>query len=257
MARSYDTTVNIPKGKKLLIFLGKPSNENTPEIDNMILKDDITFSIGGTYSTVSDNNTTPLRSMVSNLLGKAFGSTVEGIVRGQNSKLGYQVFTAGKPLSISLNCQLMAVTDAFKEVIVPIAQLQYIMVPGENKTTGFLERVPGLDALEQIFDGYESSSYKKSKWGYIKIGKFSFYDVLFKDASVTFPTEVDQNGWPISANVTLDIETSRIITEESIREIYNLSETFDNVNEGSFYYRGSYYSDNNVLEEITSNEEQV
>lgn len=233
MARDTDLAIKIPEGKKVKIFVGPQGDSSSPLIE-MALDSELTFSIGGEYSTVVNNDTSPLQSMLSMLVGN-INETVGSLISGKNSKLGYQVFTGGKPVVLSLNCSIVAITDAFKDVISKVRLLQTLIVPREN-SYGMFTVLPGMDPLEMLFPGYNSDSRNKddkakTKWGYIKIGKLSFYEVLFKDMTVNFSQEIDQTGYPISAKVTLDIETAKIATETLINQIYNTDEDGKEISE--------------------------
>lgn len=236
MARDYDTAVNIPVGKHLKIFIGTPSDEKK-EIVDLILDDEITFSIGSSYTTVVGGDNSSLQSIMAMLAGNLW-DTLGGWLGG-NSKLGYQVFSGGKPLTLSLNCRLMAITDAFKDVVSKVRTLQLLTVPKEDDE-GFLKVLPGLDPIEQITgDSNEinglTEDVHNTKWGYIKIGNLSFYGVIFKEVSVTYSTDTDQTGYPISAKVSLDIETSRIVTEKTIDWLYNTNSESVQVSEKSVF----------------------
>ena len=109
----------------------------------------------------------------------------------------------------------------------------------EEDSNGFLKRLPGIGLIEQLGE-YTVGVKDNSKWGYIRIGRLSFYDVLFKTMSVTYSPETDQTDYPVMAKFTLDVETSQMVTERIINELYSVSsdgnDIFEDMDEAWEYY---------------------
>ena len=221
MARSK---INIPKGKLIRIYEHELNSEEDPI--ELMMTDELSIPIRGEYVSLDDGSTftsSLLGNLTDELLGGTNWSFISKILGGgRNSRLGFQVYKTSSPLSISANGALRAINNAWDDVIAPIRRLQLLAVPDEDKN-GFLTNFPGpssLATLEGIIN-FENN-YKDCS---VKIGRFGFNHVVFKDISTTFSTEVDQTGFPISASVSINFETSFYVTTRMLnKELYNVTD---------------------------------
>lgn len=225
MARSK---INIPKGKLIRIYAHELNSENSDPIE-LMMTDELNIPIRGEYTSL-DEGSTFTSSLLGNLADEILGGSSVGDViakvigGGRNSRLGFQVYKTSSPLSISVNGVLRAINNAWDDVIAPIRRLQLLAVPGEDDK-GFLENFPGVSSLTVLESNDSNNKFTISKDCSIKIGRFGFNHVIIKDISTTFSTEVDQTGFPISASVSINFETSFYVTTRMLnKELYNVTD---------------------------------
>lgn len=239
MKRS-STVFNIPSGKRVKISYGALNDDSAGDPILLMLTDTLAIPTTASFSGIS-NSTSFTRS----LLGEGIGwladqipesensflqsvkkgiDTFGGVVSGMNVSLGYQIFTGTSPLQVTLSCAVQARTNAFEEVVDPIRRLQLLVAPkvGEG---GFVTDFPGPDAMVAL------TGRAAVKDCSIRVGRFGFNHVLIKSVDPTFSTEVDQTGWPISANVQISFETTYQLSQNMINEeLYRVSTEGSTIN---------------------------
>lgn len=230
MKRSINLNKNIPPGKQVKIYPGPLNDETIDPIETLMLKDNFTLPISAEYTSLG-NSSSFIRSVASQALSYVpgvddsfIGNLVKGLVGGLNTRLGFQVYSTPRPITISINCSLMAITDSWEDVVNPVRRIQKLLLPKEQKGTGFLIDYPGIDPVVALTGGSTSSgnSFKDAS---VKIGRIGFNHVVFKDVSTTFSSEVDQKGFPIYADIALTFETSFFATQGMLDdEVYECTE---------------------------------
>ena len=224
MKRNSELNKTIPPGKLVKIFTGALNDEREDPIETLMLKDSFTLPIQAEYASLN-NSASFTQSVVSQLIGRMFSGTAseiaQGLVSGLNGKLGFQTYSSPKPVTITLNCSLMAITNAWRDVVNPVRKIQSLLLP-RTGWGGFLTDYPGVDPVMVLKGSSSSSSYKDAS---VMVGNIGFNHVIFKNADATFSTEVDQTGYPIGADLSLTFETSFFATVEMLNEeIYGCTE---------------------------------
>lgn len=226
MKRSPDLNKNIPPGKQVKIYPGPLNDETIEPIETLMLKDSFTLPISAEYTSLG-NSSSFIRSTAAQALthvvgDSALGNLVKGLVGGLNTRLGFQVYSTPRPISISINCSLMAITDSWKDVVNPVRRIQKLLLPKEQEKTGFLIDYPGIDPVVALTGDSSGTSFKDAS---VRVGRIGFNHVVFKDVSTTFSTEVDQKGFPIQADISLTFETSFFATQGMLdEEVYQCTE---------------------------------
>ena len=229
MKRNEKITKNIPPGKRVKVYPGPLNDETLEPIETLMLDDPINIPIAAQYTSLG-NSSSFMRSVASELLAMLpgadtwIGQSVRGLVGGLNTRLGFQVYSSPQPITITASCSLVAITDAWEEVVNPVRRLQKLVLPKEASKGGWLVDYPGIDPIVALSGGKETSdqSFKDSS---VRIGRFGFNHTLFKNVDVTFSDEVDQTGFPISAKVQLTFDTCFFATQNMLDdELYRCTE---------------------------------
>lgn len=226
--RSNNLNKDIPFGKRVTIYPGALNDPSVEPISTLMLKDDFTFPIGAEYNKMSGTSASFGRSLGSSIISELFGGSLAGdlaagVVGGLNNRLGFQTYASAKPITATLNCSLMAISDAWEDVVNPVRTIQNLVLPTAI-TGGFLTDFPGVDPLVALTGGSLSLS-KSYKDASITVGRIGFNHVIFNDVNVTFSGEVDTKGYPIYADITIDFETSYFATTNMLNEeVYGCSE---------------------------------
>ena len=198
-----------------------------------MLTNELTFSVSADYSKAINTSINPLRSLLQDgvdalaqaLLGAENGGWFSGLVGGEFKKLGFQTFTGGAPIDLSLTCSVVATTNAKEQVIKPILQLQKLAVPkivgSEGDAGSFV--FPGQsvfandEGADSIHDALNDADY------IVTVGNFIFDHILVKRVTPTFSNIVDDEGWPVSAEVQIDISTMYIAYDKMLDRIYDMN----------------------------------
>lgn len=212
MTRNNEIIRTIPPGREVRIIPGAMNDETAEPIGRLMLKDSFTVPISAEYTSIN-NSASFLQSVGSQIL-KGISEGLSSIVGGLNTKLGFQTYSSPKPITINLNCSLMAVTDAWEEVVNPVRKIQSLLVPREGDL-GFLTDYPGVDPMIVLSGNRSNHSYKDA---HVFVGNIGFNHVIFKNADASFSSEVDQTGYPISAELSLTFDTSFFATTQMLNE---------------------------------------
>ena len=176
-----------------------------------------------------------------------------------------RIWTGNNPLTLTLPLKFQAVSDTFKNVIEPcialqlmisprIGELGFLVPPGPKPMYGItealgkkIESVTGV-AVEKVIGGgkkfieEETTATKnilkvansiKTKFVEkgdnirIDIGKFlRFEHVVITDLDIKYGTKFDTDGNPVSAEANITFETFEVLTQDSIRAMYQLYNPF-------------------------------
>lgn len=196
-------TINVPKGKKLIIM---KDNELVVPFDiPVVIDDDITISLSSSFSPLFGGGDTKAL----NFIGAALGVATEGRIElsGQFKQLGYQQWSGTDPLAftttISFYMGATSLNNAEEEVYVPVMALAGLALP--NERAGGVLVSPGpppTAAIEQLPGKY------KTRVVSIQIGQLLYLSsVIVKRAEPMFSKETDENGFPIWGKITLDINS--------------------------------------------------
>lgn len=228
-------TINIPKGRKVKFHPFYVSYKDMIRAETSIsgefegfktlefmLTNELTFSVSADYSKVLNTSISPLRSLLQGVSKALIGedSIFTQLAGGDFKKLGYQTFTGGSPLDLSLSCSVIATTDAKEQVITPIWTLQNLVVP---KAKGALEAFvyPGVSPIANSNE-YSNANEALSAGDYVvTVGNFVFDHILVKRVTPTFSKIVDQNGWPVSADIQIDLSTMFVAYDGMLERLYN------------------------------------
>lgn len=227
--------INIPSGKKVIILRRNSNDEDDKVVDvPMILSEPITISLSSSFE--------PFLQMTGNKwineIGKlardvnlpGFGGKLEekfgGGFSGVLMEAGFQTWTGTDPLSLNITVTFHVDkknVDGEKQVWIPSLKLAKLPLPSKgetedieiNKTNYSVTNLvpPGPSILSVLKKDQDTSGQLYS----IKIGKvLNIFPAIIKKAEPTFSIETDSNGYPMWAQVNLDIQSVSIATQEMI-----------------------------------------
>lgn len=217
--------LEIPKHKLVVI---KDSNNNS-KCSNLIYDDDLSFKLTSSFGNLWDAHGNNLMTMLSS------GSKGK-IPSGQFVMQGMQIWQSTDPLSFSLGCKLETVNNAYNDVYVQSMNLAQLCLPYKSKnskgqTNGMLATLvpPGPNLIKILTEGFEKISDlmaklnvgEESKGTYnIDVGQhFHFKNVIITSCQPTFSKFVDEDGYPMSADIELEFSTCEIATTDMIADI--------------------------------------
>jgi hypothetical protein len=180
-----------------------------------------------------------LNSMAQQLVGSMFGGKFAGInaIAGaigiglSNTAFTQLVWESTTPIEFRLPLIFNAVYDAQAEVMEPIMRLLMMTLPSDITDAG---SIPGTKIdinqyLPLLAPGPNMKASSQYKVG-INIGQaFSFTNVLIKSVNATFKTLSVQSGDFVSADVELEISTTRILTKNDLLKYFNRSGGLKNI----------------------------
>ena len=163
---------------------------------------------------------TPFNQPISDYVGGQGAQIVENVARiakGQtslNKWMSGAVWTSGSVLEVSeIPFVLTAYSDPKKEVLDPFTNLLKAVAPTEDKY-GMLS-APGPHLLGQ------SARKTGGETIYFEIGSFfKMYPCIIESVQGDFDTQFDQNGYPISATVSVTVKSFWCITRQDIDAIF-------------------------------------
>jgi hypothetical protein len=231
--------VFIPKGKKVIIHrhVGGDSYNildgyNVP----LVLSEPLTLSLSSSFEPFLQVGNKPLLNEIGkvwrdkNLPGGGFST--------QFAELGYQSWVSTDPLSLNITVTLhvdKTNVDAESQVYIPATRLAQIPLPatGAELNSSKLEgvnnalKIVGLENLSitnlvppgpsviSVLQGEDDSSGQMYA---IRIGRLlNLFPAIIRRAEPTYSHETDSNGYPIWAQVNLDIQSVAIATQEMIK----------------------------------------
>lgn len=211
----------IPSGSRIKIYRnGKliPSLESA----KLITKEDIQISVSSEYEKLVGDKIAPIASLISGFTKDIAGVSFSGAFK----EFGFQVWTGTNQLAITLNADLIMRNSGEIDVVNPAKDLMKLAVPteaslftssgelnigNENQTFGVGLVPPGPSILSVFNKGTKNSnSYS------VRVGKFLFKPVIVKKVDTVLNKATDTSDYPISASVTIDIESIYIPTAAQI-----------------------------------------
>lgn len=190
------------------------------------LEDELTFQVNSKYSGVGN----VLSNLgISNDVSKSLVTLIQGVIPDRYAGLktnfslynrteGFQIWNGSDVITVQCRIHLVSHGNALNDVVKPLAALLKCCLPTASKTTGQL-LAPGPIASTAFNDVFKNDNpmYKSC---YIKIGGMSFYNVIFTQMTPTFGTQVDGNGYPLSAVVNVSFSTLSVATQDTVDAIF-------------------------------------
>ena len=201
----------------------------------MFIDGELSLKVASKFGTLWDAKGSNLLTLLSSV------SSV--IPSGQFAMQGSQIWQSTDPLSLDLKVSLYMFDNALDDVVTPVLQLMSTCLPTKK---GFLEKKfdfmgasinvhldtlipPGPDARDILRgaidisgDSSLSNWYNQGSRGLynVRIGNFTIPRVIITDVNPTFSEWTDENGNPISAEVSIGIVTMEIATSDMLCQIH-------------------------------------
>jgi len=235
--------INIPKGKVVKLRNAK----GVPVVRHgipLVIDGDVTISASSSFSPLMGSGSGGILGKLQQIgdVGRLMGFGFSA----QFKQFGAQLWTGTDPFSINLTFTFyMGIIDEFdakKEVYDPVMDLQSLTLPTEGEGGNLIS--PGPSSLEVLKEtaetlqesqqskqlnrigtafgvavgrGQEEQSRKNMRQISLKIGNIIDIDyVVVKKAEPTWSSEVDENGYPIWATISMDIQSLFTATKEML-----------------------------------------
>ena len=197
----------IPKGKTLRLHMNKQSiTGNVP----MILEEDIQITLSSKFSPLVSSDETK----VINIIGSMSRDWFDFGFSGQFKEMGFQQWTGTDPLSFSPTIAFYMETDAKKDVYDPVLALMSLPLPDDSNITGKGIGLVAPGPSPSTIFGNQASNRKVIS---MEVGNIlRINSVVIKKAEPVWSTETDENGFPISAKINLDISSLYTATVQMI-----------------------------------------
>lgn len=155
-----------------------------------------------------------------------------------------RIWKATSPITLNLKLKFQTVTDTLKNVIQPYMALMQMILPGEGEALN-ASMLPGMGSVNFLKKKSVSfltppgpgPFYSKSgptvggktitglRGGdniSIGIGRFLFLNrVIIREVVPVFDTKMDENGWPVSAEISVVVETYEVMTKGDMFKAFN------------------------------------
>jgi len=205
--------IKIPKGKQLRI---RQNNESIVGDIPLILEEDITITVSSNFSPLlAGGNTKTI-----NLLGQLSSSFTEGRVAfsGKFKQLGFQMWEGTDPIAFTASLGFYMgsteANDAEIEVYRPMVKLASLVLPTEGKGGNLIG--PGPSVITAIKPN-QKDKIVRGRIISIEIGRvLRINNIIIKRAEPMFNNETDENGFPISGKIQLDINSVFTATVEML-----------------------------------------
>ncbi len=236
----------IPKGKK--VFIHRIVDGESISIFNginpvpvMVLNEPLTLSLSSSFEPFLQmtgnkwiNELGKLAKNPSSIVGSLVSDT--DLSKGFSGVLleaGYQTWVGTDPLSVNITVTFhinKTNVDAENQVYNPTIELAKLPLPTEGikkdvKVPMTQEKV-GVTNLSppgpSVVSILKTESDAEGQLYNIKIGKIlNIFPAIIKKAEPTYSIETDDNGYPIWAQVNLDIQSVAIATQEMLTRSHN------------------------------------
>lgn len=188
------SNIYIPEGRKIKLNL---NGRRYIDVD-MILAENLTITLSSKFQPLVSGDAQPIVSALGGLFRDLSGFGFSG----QYKELGFQQWTGTDPLSLSPTIGFLMKKNGKTDVYDPTMKLMELTLPDDRGGIGGL--IPPGPSLLTVL----SPENKKGKVISLQIGKvLRLSNVLIEKAEPTFSLETDENGYPISSKVRLDIKT--------------------------------------------------
>lgn len=210
--------IQVPEGRKVRIRKGGnpiPSN-GVP----LILDEDLTVSLSSDFSAPGENSALEMLTDI----GSVIDFLTKGKVSfsGQSKWLTFQRWTKTNPVQLSLSLSFyMGMNDEYNaktEVYDPVMELINLTLPREETASG--ERgmtliPPGMTIGNLLEDRTsESGSFERTSLEIGNILRIGY--IIVKKVEPTWSKEVTDTGYPISAKVSIEINSLTAATVEML-----------------------------------------
>lgn len=196
-----------------------PSGREVP----LIYEDALSIKARSTFDGIGNPKSNTLMTILS--------STTNGIIpSGQYALQNIQIWKSTEPLELSLSVKLEMLDSGYNDVVYPTQQLMKLCLP-EIRNSGLSQKlgalIPPGPSLKEILTLSKSESQEdtddilalENSLVNVSIGKFHFNNCIVTDVSPEFSSTLDEDDYPIEAQISLDIKTCMIATREMVDSI--------------------------------------
>lgn len=193
-----------------------------------LLEDKVTFRITSDWESFIPIGDMKLANVGAQLLG--FTPITKLATR--------RIWKGTSPVTLNLKLNFQMVKDAEVDVIAPYRALMQMVLPGEGGSLTVKTPFFGKKTIKSPFliapgpGPFYASQAKKFGLGSVKglrggdeisisIGKFLFLKrVIIREIVPVFDNRLDENGWPISVEISIVIETHEIMTKTTMSNAF-------------------------------------
>lgn len=199
-------------------------NNNADYLDGIPLYIDgeISLKFSSRYESIYESEPNTLLTMLAGAIDKP--------ISGQFAVQGAQIWKSTDPLEISVEAKLMMKNDGKKDVVEPALKLAELCLPSIGNKFGKLSKLtdvkakclipPGPNIQAILSEVKINGIIKGSRGTYdVQIGWLKLHNCIIKEASPTFSKTVDEDGFPISAEISISIITVSIPTKEVLESM--------------------------------------
>lgn len=183
---------------------------------------DISLKFSSQFSSISESEPTTLLNMLSAATDKALS--------GQFAIQGAQIWKSTDPLEISIEAKLIMKDSGKTDVVEPALKLAKICLPSIGRGFKKMSELtniklkclipPGPNIQSILSEVKTNGNIKGSRGTYdVQIGWLKLHNCIIKEASPTFSKTVDEDGFPVSAEISMSIVTQTIPTKESVEQM--------------------------------------
>jgi len=204
--------IKIPLGKLVRFKQGGILIPGT-EKAQFQLEEDINIIMGSSFSSVTESNSSAFLSLLSKEVGERISKKFGAFTGGQWKQFGFQTWTSTAPMSTSVTIVCSMEFDAYKEVVLPLMALAKLCLPTDIGSGELFGPGPSLttslqkDGIDEIIKDEENKIITAGRQLHCYIGSYRLKNILIKGAQPTFSRQIDNNGYPISGRIQLDIQT--------------------------------------------------
>ena len=220
----------IPKHRLVKIY-----DSNNVDIANgvpLIFNDEIGFKISSKYGQLWQGSSSNLLTILAS----------KGIPSGQFALQGLQIWNSTDPIKLSFSVHIEMDTDPINEVLNPIKSIMCTVLPyypegdkgvtvDTDLKTGLVEKhfnlklktlVPPGPNIQTIVEEMTNGTSHAENTYTLKMGYFTFNNMIITGADPKFSKDVcyiNGKAYPISADLSLDIESIEVATTNMINDI--------------------------------------
>lgn len=217
--------MRVPAGHTIQI---KKAGSNIVDVP-LVLAEDVTLNLTSEFGPIIQGGGNDALTIASQILAPLNKRGISGQFRQQ----GFQIWKGTQPISFSFNIELNMRTNGREDVYEPARQLSLLTVPvlAENGW-GLIPPGPSiLSVLNVNTESLESETEDDGPFvnstGQISIrisNYFYFPQVVVKKVVPIFSRQVDDQGFPVSAKISLEIITTDIANDQMINNMSNVEQ---------------------------------
>jgi hypothetical protein len=205
------SNIRIPRGRQIEIL--RDGESILPGFP-LTIENDVTLSVSSSFNPLFSGGD-PIQKLITQI-GKAIASVGGTGFGGTLKQMGIQVWESTDPLSLNLVMSfylgMKNQWDGLEEVKRPIFELMKLTLPSEGKGGTLI--APGPSPLD-VFKGVNEKLNIKTQTISLDLGGILYLpEIIVKEVQPTFGKEIDDNGYPVWGQVSVDIQTLFIATSD-------------------------------------------
>lgn len=224
------SSIEVPEHKRVEFL----SLDNQSIIGNAIaiIDEGVNISTSSKYGDLSPFGGNDLMSLLSSSTGGKINS-------GQFAIQGAQIWQSTEPLKLDFSVTFYMNDNSYKDVVVPIKNLMnlcspmlsdksiggeivsikagFLIPPGPNIQTILSESGFGGTLADKLYESFDNGGRGLI---IIKIGNFIFNDMVITSVSPKFSTVIDETGYPVSAEVSIEATCFKICTTDYLETVF-------------------------------------